>query len=76
MAFRQPGEGSPSFAQTGAELDLYDSDDDDLFNLEDYDEGGYQKAVESTAGQLEERNIVVLIATASETPEEDEAWEH
>lgn len=46
MAFRQPGEGSPSFAQTGAELDLDDSDDDDLFNLDDYDEDGYQKAVD------------------------------
>ncbi|TQV96064.1 MFS transporter [Cordyceps javanica] len=33
----QPGEVSPSFAQTGAELDLDDSDDD-LFNLDDYDD--------------------------------------
>ncbi|OAA81071.1 Major facilitator superfamily domain, general substrate transporter [Akanthomyces lecanii RCEF 1005] len=39
MAYRQPGEASPSFAQTGAELDLDASDsDEDLFNLDDYDE--------------------------------------
>lgn len=39
MALRQPGEASPSFAQTGAELDLDDSDDsDELFNLDDYDQ--------------------------------------
>lgn len=37
MAYHQPGEASPSFAQTGAELDLDDSSSgaDDLF---DYDE--------------------------------------
>lgn len=39
MAYRQPGEASPSFAQTGAELDLDASDsDEDLFNLDDYDQ--------------------------------------
>ncbi|OAA68963.1 Major facilitator superfamily domain, general substrate transporter [Cordyceps fumosorosea ARSEF 2679] len=40
MATLRPGEASPSFAQTGAELDLddSDSDDDNLFNLDDYDE--------------------------------------
>ncbi|EGX92776.1 MFS transporter, putative [Cordyceps militaris CM01] len=38
MAFRpQPGEASPSFAQTGAEFDLDDSDDD-LFHLDEYDD--------------------------------------
>ncbi|KAM3475531.1 hypothetical protein MY5147_003720, partial [Beauveria neobassiana] len=39
MASRlQPGEASPSFAQTGAELNLDDDDSDDLFDLDDYDE--------------------------------------
>lgn len=39
MAYRQPGEASPSFAQTGVELDLDASDsDEDLFNLDDYDQ--------------------------------------
>lgn len=45
MAYRQPGEASPSFAQTGAELDL-DSSEDDLFNLDDYDEDEYEEAVD------------------------------
>lgn len=45
MAYRQPGEASPSFAQTGAELDL-DSSDDDLFNLDDYDSDENEEAVD------------------------------
>jgi hypothetical protein len=39
MAYQQPGEASPSFAQTGAELDLDDSETDssgeDLFDYDD-----------------------------------------
>ena len=39
MAYHQPGEASPSFAQTGAELDLDDSETDssgdDLFDYDD-----------------------------------------
>ncbi|KAM3516299.1 hypothetical protein MY11210_000058 [Beauveria gryllotalpidicola] len=41
---QQPGEASPSFAQTGAELDLDDSDD--VFDLDGYDEEEEEEAVD------------------------------
>ncbi|OAA41091.1 Major facilitator superfamily domain, general substrate transporter [Beauveria brongniartii RCEF 3172] len=53
MASRQqPGEASPSFAQTGAELDL-DDDSDDLFDLDDYDEDEEAVDLQSEVGGAE-----------------------
>ncbi|KAM3456032.1 hypothetical protein MY3296_001901 [Beauveria thailandica] len=49
---QQPGEASPSFAQTGAELDL-DDDSDDLFDLNDYDEDDEAVDLQSEVGGAE-----------------------
>ncbi|KAM0669983.1 hypothetical protein ACQRIU_000378 [Beauveria bassiana] len=54
MASRpQPGEASPSFAQTGAELNLDDDDSDDLFDLDDYDDDEEAVDLQSEVGGAE-----------------------
>ncbi|KAM3533275.1 hypothetical protein MY4038_003395 [Beauveria bassiana] len=54
MASRpQPGEASPSFAQTGAELNLDDDDSDDLFDLDDYADDEEAVDLQSEVGGAE-----------------------